>query len=53
MSTRQLQIRAYREWHDSTETRIRYHTFEHFWYERYARVYRLPSRITPVQRIAH
>jgi hypothetical protein len=45
MTTRQLQTRAYSEWSRSTEKRSRYHTFEYYWWEQYARVYQLPVRI--------
>ena len=39
MTIRQLQIQAYREWNGSSETRRKYHTFDYYWFERYARVY--------------
>jgi hypothetical protein len=45
MTTRQLQIKAYSEWNCSDEKRNRYHTFEYYWWEKYARVYHLPARI--------
>jgi hypothetical protein len=48
MSARELKVQAYREWSGSSELRYRYHTFDHYWSERYARVYRLPARIAPV-----
>ena len=53
MSTRQLQTRAFSEWSRSNELKCRYHTFDYYWWERYARVYRLPARIMPVDRPAH
>lgn len=53
MSARELQVQAYREWSGSTELQYRYHTFDYFWSERYARVYRLPTRITSVGRRLH
>jgi hypothetical protein len=45
MSIRQLQLQAYREWNTTHEIKCHYQTFEYYWWERYARVYRLPSRI--------
>jgi hypothetical protein len=53
MSARELKVQAYREWSGSSELRYRYHTFDHYWSERYARVYRLPARIAPVRLLAH
>jgi hypothetical protein len=53
MKARQLQIMAYREWNSSTENRNRYHTFEYYWYERYARVYRLPSHVKNASSLFH
>jgi hypothetical protein len=53
MTTRQLQLRAYREWNSSTENKGRYHTFEYYWHERYARVYQLPSHVWPASSLAH
>ena len=53
MSARELKIQAYREWCCSTELRYSYHTFDYYWLERYARVYRLPARIAPVGRRLH
>ena len=53
MTTRQLQLRAFREWNSSAATRGRYHTFEFYWCEKYARVYRLPTRIESVADLAH
>ena len=53
MTTRQLQIKAYSEWNRSDEKRSRYHTFEYYWWEQYARVYQLPSRIRHVGRLVH
>ena len=45
MTSRQLQIKAYSEWSRSDEKKSRFHTFEYYWWEQYARVYQLPSRI--------
>jgi hypothetical protein len=53
MSARELKVRAYREWSRSTELQDCYHTFNYYWSERYARVYRLPSRIESVGRWLH
>jgi len=53
MSATELQVQAYREWNRSSELQYRYHTFDYYWSERYARVYRLPVRIAPVRRQLH
>jgi hypothetical protein len=53
MSTRQLQTQAYREWSRSAELKCQYHTFDYYWWERYARVYQLRARIRPLDRLAH
>ena len=53
MSARELQAQAHREWRDSTELQYRYHTFDYYWSERYARVYRLPTRIASLCRALH
>jgi hypothetical protein len=53
MSTRQIQIQAYKEWKNSTELMYEYHTFDYYWMVRYARVYRLPLRATHVGRLVH
>jgi hypothetical protein len=53
MSTRQLQIHAYREWTRAPDLKRQYHTFDYYWMERYARVYCLPTRIRPVERPLH
>ena len=45
MTIRQLQNQAYSEWNCSTDIQRSYHTFEYYWFERYARVYHLPARI--------
>ena len=52
MSARELQAHAYREWSSSTKLQYHYHTFDYYWSERYARVYRLPARVgfTPFPR---
>ena len=47
MNARPLQIRAYEEWNHSIELKGQYHTFDYYWWERYARVYQLPARIGP------
>jgi hypothetical protein len=47
MSARELKVQAYKEWSRTTELQYRYHTFDHYWSERYARVYSLPARIAP------
>jgi hypothetical protein len=53
MSTRELQDQAYRKWSRSTELQDRYHTFDFYWSERYARVYRLPVRVLAVGGLLH
>jgi hypothetical protein len=53
MSARKLTIQAYQEWNCSTELQHRYHTFDYYWSERYARVYRLPAHIASVRRRLH
>jgi hypothetical protein len=53
MSARELQANAYREWRNSTELQYRYHTFDYYWSEKYARVYRLPTRIASLWQILH
>ncbi len=53
MSTRKIQIQAYREWKNSTELKYQYHTFDYYWLVRYARVYWLPSRARHVGRPVH
>jgi hypothetical protein len=53
MTTRQLQTRAYDEWNSSPAIKCRYHTFEYYWVQRYARVYQLPARIRLVERVVH
>jgi len=53
MSARELQANAYREWSSSTILQDRYHTFDYYWLERYARVYRLPTRIASLCRVLH
>jgi hypothetical protein len=45
MSARELKVQAYREWSHSTDLQYRYHTFDHYWWERYARIYGLPVRV--------
>lgn len=44
MTIRDIQNQAMDEWKGSLEIRRRYHTFEYYWWEQYARVYRLPSQ---------
>jgi hypothetical protein len=44
MTARQLHRHAYQEWDGSAAIKRRYHTFEYYWWERYARVYQLASR---------
>jgi hypothetical protein len=53
MSATELQNQAYREWSRSSEIQYHYHTFDFYWLERYARVYRLPLRIAAVRRQLH
>jgi len=53
MSTRELQQRAYREWSRSDELKCRYHTFDYYWWEQYARVYSLPARVQAPGRRVH
>ena len=49
MSIRQLQIHAHQEWSRSPDLKGRYHTFDYYWLERYARVYCLPTRVRPIE----
>jgi hypothetical protein len=53
MSTQQLQQHACRECSRSCELQRRCHTFDYDWCERYARVYRLPTRIRAFGLPAH
>jgi hypothetical protein len=53
MSTRQLQIQAYREWQASSDIQRKYLTFDFYWWERYARVYRLDARVRPFDGAIH
>jgi hypothetical protein len=53
MTTRQLHIRAYREWKGSSDIKRNFHTFEYYWWEKYARVYGLSSRVAPVESNIH
>ena len=53
MTARQLQTRAFQEWQESPDIKCRYHTFDYYWFERYARVYGLPARIGAVARQMH
>jgi hypothetical protein len=53
MSARELKVQAYREWSRSTDLQYRYHTFDYYWSERYARVYRLPVHIATVRQLLH
>ena len=53
MSATELQVQAYREWRRSNELQHLYHTFDYYWSERYARVYRLPVRVAPVAVLLH
>jgi hypothetical protein len=53
MSARELKVQAYREWSHSTELQYRYHTFDYYWSQKYARVYRLPVRIAPMKWLLH
>jgi isocitrate/isopropylmalate dehydrogenase len=50
MSIRELEAQAYQEWSGSTELQHRYHTFDYYWAERYARIYRLAVGIAPMRR---
>jgi len=50
MTARQLQTKAYTEWCNSSDIKSNYHTFEFYWVERYARVYKLPARVWSVGR---
>ncbi len=43
MSIEQLQLKAYNEWNSSSQIKQHYHTFEFYWWERYARIYHLPN----------
>lgn len=53
MTTRQLHIRAYTEWQGSPDIKREYHTFEYYWWEKYARVYGLSSRAGTVATTVH
>jgi hypothetical protein len=53
MSARELKVQAYREWSRSTELQYRYHTFDYYWSERYARIYGISARIPPAGRRLH
>jgi hypothetical protein len=53
MTPRLLQVQAYREWNTSADLKSRYHTFDYYWWERYARVYRLPTRVTGIEALVH
>ena len=53
MSARELKVQAYQEWSHSTELQYRYHTFDYYWSQRYARVYRLTVRIAPMKWLLH
>jgi hypothetical protein len=53
MTTRQLQTQAYTEWSCSSDIKSNYHTFEFYWAERYARIYKLPARLWTVGRFFH
>ena len=53
MTTRQLQLQAYREWSCSSDLKCRFHTFDYYWWERYARVYRLPVRTDLADAVMH
>jgi hypothetical protein len=45
MTIKHIQQKAFLEWRNSNDIQQRYHTFEFYWWERYARVYQLPRRI--------
>jgi hypothetical protein len=53
MTTRELHRHAYDEWNNSSAIKRRYHTFEYYWWERYARVYRLASGTKPIGKFTH
>jgi hypothetical protein len=53
MTSRQLQVQAYTEWNRSPDIQRKYHTFDFYWSERYARIYRLPIRVNPLVRMVH
>ena len=53
MTTRQLQTQAYTEWKGSANIKRQFHTFEYYWWEKYARVYGLSSRVAPVSSTLH
>ncbi|MGD8559879.1 MAG: hypothetical protein PVG89_06680 [Gammaproteobacteria bacterium] len=46
MTTDQLQIQALKEWTGSSGIRQQFHTFPHYWREKYQRVYGLDNRLT-------
>jgi hypothetical protein len=53
MSIRQLKYKVYNKWHNSNNIKQQYHTFEFYWWEKYARVYRLPSKIEGISDFYH
>ena len=53
MTPRQLHIRAYTEWQRSPDIKREYHTFEYYWWEKYARVYGLSARADSVATTVH
>lgn len=46
MTIRQLQLKAFDEWNKSRQIKQQFHTFEFYWWQKYARVYQLPSKIS-------
>jgi len=53
MSVEQLRLQAFNEWNGSGRIKQQYHTFEFYWSERYARVYRLPNRVDSISGHQH
>lgn len=53
MTSTQLQVQALNEWKRSSDIKRQYHTFEYYWFERYARVYRLEPRPRAVAGLVH
>jgi hypothetical protein len=53
MTIRQLQVKAYNEWNSSHNIKQQYHTFEFYWWEKYARIYQLPSKIKSIGEFYH
>jgi hypothetical protein len=53
MTSTQLQAQALQEWKRSPGIKREYHTFEYYWWQRYARVYQLACRPADAVRLRH